>query len=194
MSILLGALAGCVLTVVSTSIVLCFVFWWLGFWPAVVAHGAANLLWMVTTLMVYRNSIQRLARAIIDGAHRSNRVLVGAVGVDSGLLWIGDPSYVLFETPASVGKDWGEFCDILKDRSHMPFGHDGVVTSTGVGDGLFAVYHLLDSKGRIDGVEIRLLGDELEELVPEEWAHADKLAEKLAEIEAAQRRAHGEDA
>lgn len=43
---------------------------------------------------------------------------VGIVSVDAGILWVGDPCYVLHqeEPVKDIGKDWGEFCDkILKD-------------------------------------------------------------------------------
>jgi len=73
-------------------------------------------------------------------------VKVGEIGVDAGLCWIGDPCYILHaeKLPASLGKDWSEFCDKLKDL-HTQFkydmGHDGlgVCVSTGLGDGTYDV-------------------------------------------------------
>ena len=43
--------------------------------------------------------------------------LVGTIGVDAGMCWIGDPCYVLHAdpTPKAIGKDWDEFCDLLED-------------------------------------------------------------------------------
>ena len=85
---------------------------------------------------------------------------IGYVGVDAGLIWVGDPCYILHKDPtaaqgydrppSTIGKDWGEFCSLLRlddpNRSHWSFsyelGHEGlgVCVSSGYGDGTYPVY------------------------------------------------------
>jgi hypothetical protein len=66
---------------------------------------------------------------------------LGVVGVDAGLIWIGDPCYIIHANPLSsdLGRTWGEFCDELGDKPHHEF-DSGVVTSTLHGDGAYVVY------------------------------------------------------
>jgi hypothetical protein len=49
---------------------------------------------------------------------RSEKVLVGHIGVDAGLCWVGDPCYILHsdKLPETIGKNWSEFCDLLGDN------------------------------------------------------------------------------
>lgn len=75
--------------------------------------------------------------------------IIGKVWVDSWLIWIWDPCYVLHkewdELPDTVGQDWWEFCDILWSDAHKSFCFDGgnewfgVCTSTYNGDGIYPV-------------------------------------------------------
>jgi len=81
-------------------------------------------------------------------------VRVGSIGVDSGLCWIGDPCYLFNDKrPEECGKDWVEFCDILRKKEEAAGGHPtrvqynydkghaglGVLVSTGYGDGVYPV-------------------------------------------------------
>ncbi len=83
----------------------------------------------------------------------TTRQQIGVIGVDAGLCWIGDPCYVLHATPEkSIGKDWGDFCDILwkkrneTDNECVQFNYDaghaglGVCVPSGYGDGVYPVY------------------------------------------------------
>lgn len=79
---------------------------------------------------------------------------IGNVGVDAGLIMVGDPCYVTGDSPANqLVHDWDEFCDyIRKDENTihhqvacgLPYalGHmgAGVVVSSGYGDGEYPVY------------------------------------------------------
>ena len=104
--------------------------------------------------------------------NRDEWKLVGHFGVDAGLCWIGDPCYILHKDkpvypgaepeglPESLGKDWGDFCDILNqgdDETSGPTlrsfnyakGHEGlgVCVSTGFGDGVYPVYAHISEEG-----------------------------------------------
>jgi len=108
-----------------------------------------------------------------------SRKLVGEIGVDAGLCWIGDPCYILHkeQPPKAIGGSWDEFCDILHDDDQYPtckqltydLGHAGlgVVVSTGYGDGTYPVYAEFNDEGRIAKVWVEFIdqdnNDEAEE-------------------------------
>jgi hypothetical protein len=97
---------------------------------------------------------------------------IGEIGVDAGLCWIGDPCYILHAEPApkAIGKDWGEFCDLLHEdgayptckQLHYDLGHVGlgVVVSTGYGDGTYPVYAEFNDEGRVASVRVDFLAGE----------------------------------
>lgn len=81
---------------------------------------------------------------------RSDWQLVGHFGVDAGIVWIGDPCYILHKEPKNLpktlGTDWGDFCNKLGDDTTV-FGYRsdqteglGIVCQTGYGDGSYPVY------------------------------------------------------
>ena len=96
------------------------------------------------------------------------RKLIGEIGVDAGLCWIGDPCYILHTDtpPKAIGKDWAEFC-ILLENSHYPtarqfdydLGHPGlgVVVSTGYGDGTYPVFAEFNNEGRVASVTVEFI-------------------------------------
>jgi hypothetical protein len=74
----------------------------------------------------------------------SKWVKVGEIGVDAGMVWIGDPCYILHteEPVKGIGKDWGEFCDLLPDNGPLMKEFDGglgCVVGSGDGDGCYDV-------------------------------------------------------
>ena len=92
--------------------------------------------------------------------------VVGSIGVDAGLCWIGDPCYIIHSTDdnsQALGKNWHEFCDKLKDPSvvaqsfNYPMGHEGlgVCVSTGYGDGVYPVIVKKNKEGTI--IEARVI-------------------------------------
>lgn len=103
-------------------------------------------------------------------AERNGWKLVGTMGVDAGLCWIGDPCYIIHadSIAKSLGKNWSEFCDTLLDPEGGPhsmlehksydfeMGHEGlgVVVGTGHGDGSYPVYAQI-----VDGRCMRVLAD-----------------------------------
>ena len=100
------------------------------------------------------------------------RKLIGHIGVDAGLCWIGDPCYILHgEYPTSIGKSWEEFCDIVHDEkgpTMKQFNYNigspglGVCVSTGLGDGFYPVYaEIVTDKvfgRRIGSIHINFMG------------------------------------
>jgi hypothetical protein len=103
--------------------------------------------------------------------------LIGEIGVDAGLCWIGDPCYILHkeQPPKAIGDSWEEFCDILNADDQYPtckqftfdLGHAGLgmVVSTGYGDGTYPVYAEFNEEGRIAKVWVEFIGleDETDE-------------------------------
>lgn len=79
------------------------------------------------------------------------RKIIGVVGVDSGMLLISDPSYVLHQSPPrfECGRTWTEFCQLIDTehqlstpRTNIPlavnfgdFGGDGVFQVVGEYEG-----------------------------------------------------------
>jgi hypothetical protein len=78
---------------------------------------------------------------------------IGEIGVDAGLVWIGDPCYILHKTkkeqPKDIGKSWREFIDKLmpneKPKVFQQFNYDlghpglGICFTSGWGDGIYDV-------------------------------------------------------
>lgn len=74
-----------------------------------------------------------------------DRKMVGYCHVDAGLIWIGDPCYVVAKDSSHVFESWREFCDKLftdeKDCVSQPAGDGmGLAIDTLDGDGTFPVF------------------------------------------------------
>jgi len=67
--------------------------------------------------------------------------LVGNIGVDAGMCWIGDPCYVLPDDGS--GRDrvryWDLFCKTMQNKDHFSWPGLGVCVRTGHGDGVYPV-------------------------------------------------------
>jgi hypothetical protein len=104
----------------------------------------------------------------------SDWVKVGTCGVDAGCIMLVDPCYVLpNEDDQKAGKVRACYEEFLKqaengfyDKGFMPF-KDGVIVSSGYGDGEYNVYVKfgLDgwSKGRVAEVKVVFFGEQEEE-------------------------------
>ncbi len=81
---------------------------------------------------------------------------VGKVCVDAGLIWLGDPCYVLPDnTSLNPGANWEEFCNKLGEAKTKEWDNGiGVTVESGYGDGEYPVYVQYDSYGRVKAVKI----------------------------------------
>jgi len=66
------------------------------------------------------------------------------VMVDAGLIWIGDPCYVMGKDASHGVDEWGEFCEKMESEGFPnacePLGSGiGVAVSSGYGDGIYDV-------------------------------------------------------
>ena len=97
---------------------------------------------------------------------------VGEVGVDAGLIWLGDPCYIIGKEADHRWDEWSDFCNDM-DQDNWPdtkqfnfrMGHAGlgVTVSTGYGDGLYPVEVKRTSKGRIAEVRLVFIEEEDED-------------------------------
>ena len=93
--------------------------------------------------------------------------LIGHIGVDAGLCWIGDPCYVVAKDSSDVFENWGDFCrQLFKLRGENNYasfsyklGHEGlgVAVDTGYGDGSYPVYATFNKEGRVAKVEVKFI-------------------------------------
>ena len=98
--------------------------------------------------------------------HTENK-LIGHIGVDAGLCWIGDPCYILpDDAKENPGDDWLKFCSELGSEYptlksfNYKMGHEGlgVCVSTGFGDGSYPVTaEIID--GRVKSVTVTFIDD-----------------------------------
>lgn len=97
---------------------------------------------------------------------------IGTVYVDAGMVWVGDPCYVLGEDASHPTKEWHDFCELLdkagqfegEKRYSTPFGKGiGFAIESGYGDGEYPVYVEKNRDGRVSRVVIDFETDEPEE-------------------------------
>lgn len=82
---------------------------------------------------------------------------IGTVGVDAGLIMIGDPCYVAHDShPDHPVHHWSDFCNLIEKGDHWNIG-DGVVVTSGYGDGEYPVQIRRAKDGRIAEVRVRFI-------------------------------------
>ena len=95
------------------------------------------------------------------------REYVGDCFVDAGIIWIGDPCYIMGDDASNRVTNWFDFCDKISGQglgASEPLGPGvGICTSTAYGDGAYPV-HITYKDGRPIRLEINLEGPY------EEWA------------------------
>ena len=93
---------------------------------------------------------------------------VAEIGVDAGLVWVGDPCYTMTpDTPHAVAPNWDEFVPQVFQRmsnrvarftKEDDWGDIGVVVESGIGDGVYPVLVRRDERsGRIAEVRVVFL-------------------------------------
>ena len=101
---------------------------------------------------------------------------VGVVGVDAGMVWVGDPCYIIHANPLpkDIGANWGEFCAKFGEGQnggwlqHRQFDYDGghaglgVTVESGEGDGCYPVLVRHNDAGRIAEVRVIFINDDNE--------------------------------
>lgn len=88
--------------------------------------------------------------------------IAGHITVDAGLIWVGDPCYIIVDEdeprPKELGSNWGDFCNKIFNHSEgcvTSFGHSngnagmGLAISTLYGDGVYPVYVQRNQNGRV---------------------------------------------
>jgi hypothetical protein len=72
----------------------------------------------------------------------SSFVRIGQIGVDAGLVWLGDPCYIdSNDTPPF--DNWPRFCEQVEGVTHRQF-KEGMAVSPAHGDGVYHVYAVMD--------------------------------------------------
>jgi hypothetical protein len=90
-------------------------------------------------------------------------VKVGQIGVDSGMLWVGDPCYVIHaEEKKALGKDWDAFVTHYyaeESGGTLSLERLGVALNTNQGDGLYDVLlrRTLSEDETKDVIDIRII-------------------------------------
>lgn len=76
---------------------------------------------------------------------------IGEIGVDAGMIWIGDPCYcVTPDCNSHPAQTWKEFCSKIKNYQHQQWNYQtgkpglGVTVQSGYGDGCYPVYAEMD--------------------------------------------------
>jgi len=95
---------------------------------------------------------------------------VGVVSVDAGMIWLGDPCYILHaKKPKAIGKSWGDFARIVRPQQDAEqLSHDkghpglGVVVRPCYGDGLYPVRIRRTAQGEVAEVSIVFAVDKSE--------------------------------
>ena len=99
------------------------------------------------------------------------RKQIGTVFVDAGLIWVGDPCYVMGDDSTNRVTDWQAFCRELEtsgqyDNSYSaPLGLGvGLAIESGFGDGEYPVFVEFSDEGdwgsRVKSVTIEFIGDD----------------------------------
>ena len=89
--------------------------------------------------------------------------VVGKIGVDSGLCWIGDPCYIISSTGERRFESWKNFCSELQDleKDNYPTNVAFPYDDGGIGDGCYPVIAHFNRDGRISKIEINFITNEV---------------------------------
>lgn len=98
---------------------------------------------------------------------KSRWVQVGEIGVDAGLVMIGDPCYISDTIPEDKNpKNWDKFCDFVFDNQEAGIVDiekgTAIVVSSGYGDGSYPVFVKRNEEGRIAEMKVVFISDDEE--------------------------------
>jgi uncharacterized protein (DUF1684 family) len=85
--------------------------------------------------------------------------LIGSCGVDSGTIMLVDPCYVIADKDVAPRVTYEDTLEAWRTEGHdfhdmfIPF-EDGVIVSSGYGDGNYPVYAKFDEDGRLMEVKV----------------------------------------
>src|SRR5438067_591497 len=94
---------------------------------------------------------------------------IAAIGVDAGVVWLGDPCYTMTpDTRYAIANTWDAFVqalitrmgnsDIARFEKQDGWGDVGVAVQSGFGDGVYPVFVRRDaSSGRIAALRVEFL-------------------------------------
>lgn len=111
----------------------------------------------------------------------NQREQVGTVMVDAGLIWVGDPCYVLPEEKdhhnGNPGHLWQAFCNELSKQDENGANNvykfdTGIAVSSGYGDGEYPVFVTRDHNGRV--MELTISFDDQDQEIEEEDDEGDE--------------------
>ena len=100
----------------------------------------------------------------------------GSVYVDAGMVWVGDPCYVIGKDSSHAPEKWDDFVakmDFVNPHAAQEVLGEGIglAVPTGMGDGIYPVFVERLSSGRVVALHVDLLMDEyVQYLTPEERA------------------------
>lgn len=98
----------------------------------------------------------RLTRKNRSSGHYNYLEYVGEAGVDSGQMYAAGVEHLPVDYDVLLNQ-------YPEDPVHMLASQGGIVSSTGYGDGVYAVLACRNSDGRLDSVEVRFIDDEDED-------------------------------
>ena len=96
---------------------------------------------------------------------KSTKKLIGKIGVDAGMVWVGDPCYILPDDDSVEPEiTWERLRSSMGNKSHASLnyqlGHEGVgvCVSSGHGDGEYSVYADIQD-GIVHSVQVIFIGE-----------------------------------
>jgi len=88
----------------------------------------------------------------MTGPRKKGRYFVGSVGVDAGIVWVGDPCYIKHHPEIYDETKWNDFCVKLDNLPGEIC--QGVCTSTNWGDGKYPVFVSFGKDGSPTKLEV----------------------------------------
>jgi len=88
----------------------------------------------------------------MTGPVKKGKYFVGSVGVDAGIVWVGDPCYIKHHPEIYDESKWQDFCMKLDNLPGEIC--QGVCTRTNWGDGEYPVFVSFDKGGSPTKLEV----------------------------------------